>query len=320
MEPPSTFKVLLFLLAEAQALDNPHPGEVRMGPTVIAGQCNLPLEDVRAALASLEAIDDESQTRADKRTIEALPDGGGYRLVNFELYHPQAQAKAGWRVERAKKAAEARWSRARGSSTEQIQSAVCANNPGSLRPGAGPAADPVQGEAVATSKAVLPMATNQHGRSFVEIAPQTRSQKSNVEPLSDGNEIEIPGRFVNNLPPYRPALLARSTVIDAATGERRDSYVGDTVYPTREERRAAEREAQELARKIADGRHRLGYVDLIDPVAVIAHASSFRDSRKLRVDLMTNERLWHTINDPENGLRAGWREVEAETKAKGLEV
>lgn len=113
--PPPTFKVLMLLLDEAQSIDNMTPGEIHMGPTVIAGQCGLPLEVVNEALAALSREDPESQTREDKRTIEELPEGGGYRLVNFDRYHPEAAGRRGAgaikRHIRAKKAAAARWSR-----------------------------------------------------------------------------------------------------------------------------------------------------------------------------------------------------------------
>ncbi len=112
-EPPATFKVLMFLLAEAQAIENPSPGEVHMGPTAIAGACGLVVGDVEAALKALASHDLESQTRSDKRTIEELPDGGGYRLVNYDTYHPGARKTRELsqikRTLRAKKAANARW-------------------------------------------------------------------------------------------------------------------------------------------------------------------------------------------------------------------
>lgn len=113
--PPATFKVLMFMLDEAQALDNTCPGEVHMSPTVIAGLCNLPLSDVEEAIEILSAEDEASHTREDKRTLEALPDGAGYRLVNFDRYHPEAAGRRGAaavkRHIRAKKAAKARWGR-----------------------------------------------------------------------------------------------------------------------------------------------------------------------------------------------------------------
>lgn len=106
-------KVLVFLIGKAQDPMNLEPGVIHMGETAIAAQTSLPLPSVRAALAALAAADPESRTRRDDGcTIERLEDGSGYRLVNFDEYHPGEQERAEARREKARKAANARWSKA----------------------------------------------------------------------------------------------------------------------------------------------------------------------------------------------------------------
>lgn len=113
-EDPPTIKLLLFLIAEAQNPLNERPGVVLIGDTGIASRTGIPLKDVRASIDRLCGDDDESRTPGEDgkgRTLERVP--GGVRLVNFDLYHPSmvehAMAKKAARIERARKAALARW-------------------------------------------------------------------------------------------------------------------------------------------------------------------------------------------------------------------
>ena len=116
-EEPATIKLLLFLIAEAQSPLNDTPGTVRIGDTGIASRTGLAVEKVKAAIDRLASADDESRTPGEDsegRTLERVP--GGVRLSNFDLYHPamveNAMAKKAARVERARKAAQARWEKA----------------------------------------------------------------------------------------------------------------------------------------------------------------------------------------------------------------
>jgi len=113
-EDPATLKLLLFLIAEAQNPLNENPGVVRIGDTGIASRTGIPVATVKAAIDRLSGPDDESRTVGDDgegRTLERVP--GGVRLLNFDLYHPtmveHALAKKSVRIERARRAAAARW-------------------------------------------------------------------------------------------------------------------------------------------------------------------------------------------------------------------
>jgi hypothetical protein len=113
-EAPETIKLLLFLVAEAQNPLNDRPGTVLIGDTGIASRTGLPLKSVKEAIDRLAGDDDESRTPGEDgagRTLERVP--GGVRLVNFDLYHPamveNAMMKKAARIERARKAANARW-------------------------------------------------------------------------------------------------------------------------------------------------------------------------------------------------------------------
>jgi len=115
-EDSDTIKLLIFLIAEAQNPLNPIPGTVLIGDTGVASRIGLPVEKVKAAMARLLGPDEESRTPGPDglgRTLERIP--GGVRICNHDLYHPgmieSAIAKKAIRVERARKAASARWAK-----------------------------------------------------------------------------------------------------------------------------------------------------------------------------------------------------------------
>lgn len=115
-EDPATLKLLLFLIAEAQNPLNENPGVVRIGDTGIASRTGIPVAQVKSAIDRLCGPDDESRTPGEDgegRTLERVP--GGVRLVNFDLYHPTmvdyAMSRKAARIERARKAAAARWAK-----------------------------------------------------------------------------------------------------------------------------------------------------------------------------------------------------------------
>ena len=116
-EDPQVIKLLVFLIAQAQDPLNDEPGTVRIGDTGLASRTGLPVELVKQAIDRLCAPDPESRTITydpEGRTLERVP--GGVRLINFDLYHPgmveHAMAKKAARVEKARKAALARWAKA----------------------------------------------------------------------------------------------------------------------------------------------------------------------------------------------------------------
>ena len=113
-EEPQVIKLLVFLIALAQDPLNEEPGTVRIGDTGLASRTGLPVEFVRDAIDRLCAPDPESRSvenDPEGKTIERVP--GGVRLINFDLYHPgmveSAITKKALRVEKARKAAAARW-------------------------------------------------------------------------------------------------------------------------------------------------------------------------------------------------------------------
>lgn len=113
-EDPRTLKLLLFLIAQAQEPLNEEPGTVRIGDTGLAARTGLEVDYVRAAIDRLCEHDPESRSLGEDgegRTLERVP--GGVRLINFDLYHPgmveSALVKKAARVEKARKAANARW-------------------------------------------------------------------------------------------------------------------------------------------------------------------------------------------------------------------
>ena len=113
-EDPATLKVLFFIVAEAQNPLNELPGTVLIGDTGIAARTALGGSVVTAAIDKLCGPDPESRSgEGNGATLERVP--GGVRLVNFDLYHPgmmeQATVKKIARVEKARKAAAARWKR-----------------------------------------------------------------------------------------------------------------------------------------------------------------------------------------------------------------
>lgn len=117
-EEPQVIKLLVFLIAQAQDPMNEEPGTVRIGDTGLASRTGLPVEFVRQSIDRLCSPDPESRTvtyDAEGRTLERVP--GGVRLINFDLYHPgmveHAMAKKAARVEKARKAALARWGKLR---------------------------------------------------------------------------------------------------------------------------------------------------------------------------------------------------------------
>lgn len=111
-EDPATLKLLLFLVGQAQDPLNPEPGTVLIGDTGLASRLSLPVETVRRAIERLCLPDPESRSQPSE-TLERVP--GGVRLVNHDLYHPgmaeSMVVKRAARVERARKAAAARWGR-----------------------------------------------------------------------------------------------------------------------------------------------------------------------------------------------------------------
>ena len=115
-EEPEVIKLLVFLIALAQDPMNENPGTVLIGDTGLASRTGLEVDFVRSAIDRLCSPDPESRSvenDPEGRTLERVP--GGVRLINFDLYHPgmveHAIAKAAARSEKARKAANARWSR-----------------------------------------------------------------------------------------------------------------------------------------------------------------------------------------------------------------
>lgn len=113
-EEPQVIKLLVFLIAQAQDPLNENPGTVLIGDTGLASRTGLPVEFVRSAIDRLCAPDPESRSVVydpEGRTLERVP--GGVRLINFDLYHPgmveSALAKKAARIDKARKAANARW-------------------------------------------------------------------------------------------------------------------------------------------------------------------------------------------------------------------
>lgn len=113
-EDPPTIKLLVLLVGLAQDPLNEEPGTVRIGDTGLAMRTGLPVETVKHSIDRLCSPDPESRTVTydpEGRTLERVP--GGVRLINFDLYHPgmvdNAMTRKANRIERARKAALARW-------------------------------------------------------------------------------------------------------------------------------------------------------------------------------------------------------------------
>lgn len=113
-EEPQVIKLLVFLIAQAQDPLNENPGTVLIGDTGLASRTGLTVDFVRSSIDRLCAPDPESRSVVydpEGRTLERVP--GGVRLINFDLYHPgmveSALAKKAARIDKARKAANARW-------------------------------------------------------------------------------------------------------------------------------------------------------------------------------------------------------------------
>ncbi len=110
------FKLVSFILNVATDPMNAHPGEVRMTGRTLAHALALPFERSEAAVAELLAPDPDSHSKLrDGAVLAPLKQHGevfGYRMVNFDTYHPglreqRAAAKAA-RKEAARKGGRAR--------------------------------------------------------------------------------------------------------------------------------------------------------------------------------------------------------------------
>ena len=88
---PHALKVLMYLMERSQRPNNPDPGYILVGPSLIAMHCGFDLPTTEKALSELCQDDPESQHQGQP-TVERV--SGGFHLTAFDDYHPTARARA----------------------------------------------------------------------------------------------------------------------------------------------------------------------------------------------------------------------------------
>lgn len=88
---PQALKVLLYLMERSQRPNNPEPGYILVGPSLMAMHCGFTLEATLEALGELCREDPESM-HGGQPTVREVE--GGYYLTAFDDYHPNARERA----------------------------------------------------------------------------------------------------------------------------------------------------------------------------------------------------------------------------------
>jgi hypothetical protein len=119
---PWAVKLMVYMLDWGSNPMNPHIGDVMQTGPALAAKAGIPHDHIDAAVKELLGEDRASQSQKKSGAfIEELTRQGkivGFRILNFDEYNPGARERSERykriaRQERAKKAAEARWSKAK---------------------------------------------------------------------------------------------------------------------------------------------------------------------------------------------------------------